>query len=184
MDDIDHTLTFAAGASAFGDGSHPTTRGMLAALESIDPELFQPGSACDMGTGSGIVALAILRHFDCPVLAVDISAQAVETLQQNAALNHVENRLVGIRANGFHHPDIDRNAPFDLIAMNILAEPLIRLAAEANRHLAAEGVLILSGILLWQETPIRDAYTALGLELTSRLMVGDWVTLVWQKPES
>ena len=66
--------------------------------------------------------------------------------------------------------------------MNILAEPLLRLAADADAHLASEGVLVLSGILSWQEPPLREAYASLGLELTSRLQVGDWVTLLWQKP--
>ena len=178
----DASFTLQAGPQAFGDGDHPTTKGMIAALEQIDPALVTPRMACDMGCGSGIVAFAAIQRFNCIVVAVDISEQAVEAVRANALANGLENALMPIRADGFAHPDITANAPFDLILMNILADPLVRLATVAERSLAHDGVLILSGILLWQEQAIRDAYSALGLELTSRLSLGDWVTLVWQKP--
>ena len=58
-------------AQAFGDGTHPTTFGVLNALEAIDPEAFRPRVACDMGTGSGILALAMAQRFGCAVVAVD-----------------------------------------------------------------------------------------------------------------
>ena len=66
--------------------------------------------------------------------------------------------------------------------MNILAEPLMRLAADAYAHLADGGVLILGGILTWQEAAMTEAYHTLGLELTARLVLGDWVAQIWQKP--
>ena len=91
-------------------------------------------------------------------------------------------KLLPLQADGFAHPAFQLVAPFDLIVMNILAEPLLALAGDTARHLAQGGVLIISGILLWQESQIRAAYQGLGLELASRLTVGDWVTLVWQKP--
>lgn len=175
-------LSFKAGASAFGDGSHPTTAGVLAALEAIDPSQFTPRNACDIGAGSGILSLAIARMFGCPVIATDISAQAIETLRENLVRNGVANGVIALQANGFNHPAINAAAPFDLIVMNILAEPLLALAADAGDTLADGGVLILSGIFQWQETEIRVAYELLGLELASRLTLGDWVTLVWQKP--
>ncbi|MES2984422.1 MAG: 50S ribosomal protein L11 methyltransferase [Pseudomonadota bacterium] len=179
MDDI----YLHAGAQAFGDGAHPTTQGVLAALRAIDPAEFTPAMACDMGTGSGIVAFAVLAAFGCPVVAVDLAASAVAAVRENAQRNGVAARILPIHADGFDHADIAAHAPFDLLVMNILAEPLMRLCVAADTHLAAGGVLILSGILVWQETPIREAYAARGLELTSRLTVGDWVTHIWQKPE-
>jgi ribosomal protein L11 methyltransferase len=174
-------ITLQAGAHAFGDGSHPTTQGVLAALEGIDPNAFAPRKALDMGAGSGIVAFAVARRFSCPVLAVDIEKQAVETLAENARVNQVMG-ITALHADGFAHPTIEKQAPFDLIVMNILAEPLVRLAAAAERHLAEGGVLVMSGILLWQETNITQTYQTLELELTARLTVGDWVTLIFQKP--
>ena len=88
---------------------------------------------------------------------------------------------MAIHSDGFGHPEIAAHAPYDLMVMNILAEPLMRLAVEAEQALAGEGVLIISGLLQWQEPQIIDAYQCLGLELTSRIVIGDWVTLVWQK---
>lgn len=225
--DTHNSLTLSAGADGFGDGSHPTTAGVLAALESIDPTLFCPRIACDIGCGSGILAFSIIRLFKCFVVAVDNSKQAIEIVRINAHENGIKIsdyaqgdapcvashgepegrgsaplgaswseaertslRVNGIRppsgiytihAEGFAHPAITAAAPFDLITMNILAAPLLALAGDAERHLAPGGVLILSGIFLWQEPQIRGAYQSLSLELTSRLTLGDWVTLVWQK---
>ena len=174
-------VIFEAGAHAFGDGSHPTTRGVLAALTAIDPDMFAPRQACDMGAGSGIVSLAVAHRFGCAVLAVDIERQAVETMTENFRTNPEGAHCTALAADGFNHPNIEEKEPFDLVVMNILAEPLLRLAVQAERHLAAQGVLILSGILVWQAEQIINAYQSLNLELTARLTIGDWVTLVWQK---
>lgn len=171
-----------AGANAFGDGTHPTTAGVLTALEAIDPEHFSPGIACDMGCGAGLLALAITTKFGCPVVAVDVERQAIETVQVNAVHNGLEGRLIPIHSDGFRHPEVHSRAPYGLITMNILAAPLLSLAADADAMLEQGGVLILSGILQWQEEPIREAYTGLGLELATRLVLGDWVTLCFQKP--
>lgn len=177
----EQTFEIRAGADAFGDGAHPTTAMMLAALEAIDPA-FAPRIACDMGAGSGILAMAITARFACPVIAAELERQAIEILQENALHNGLEGRISAIHSDGFRHPAIRTAAPFDLIVMNILAEALLALATDAVSHLASEGVLLLSGILIWQETAIREAYAALGLELTTRLSLGDWVALGWQKP--
>lgn len=178
----DTAFTIAAGAGAFGDGQHPTTMGVLTALEAIDPAQFQPGIACDMGCGSGILSLAMATKFGCPVIAADLEHSAVETLAANVARNGMQGRIHAVHSDGFRHPQIQASAPYGLITMNILAEPLLQLAADAVAHLEAAGVLILSGLLSWQELQIRAAYEGLGLELASRLVVGDWVTLCYQKP--
>lgn len=174
-------VEIAAGAQAFGDGTHPTTRGVLKALSMIDPALFSPDIACDMGAGSGILSFAILHHFGCPVVAVDVMPSAVAAIEENARRNGVEGRIRAVVADGFNHPDIRAAGPYGLVVMNILAEPLLALAAEAEAQLAAGGVLILSGMLVWQEPQLQAAYEALGLERTSRIAIGDWVTLIYQK---
>lgn len=179
---MSNSSVLSAGPQAFGDGSHPTTAGVLAALAAIDPAAFAPRIALDVGAGSGILSLAIARAFGCPVVATDISAQAIETLQENMARAGLDSAAIRpIHADGFRHPDISAHAPYDLIVMNILAAPLVALARDAGAHLTLGGVLILSGLLQWQETTIREAYAALGLELASRLVIGDWVTLCWSK---
>lgn len=175
-------IIIEAGAQAFGDGRHPSTLGMLAALEAIDPAAFIPRAALDMGAGSGILSLAIARQFRCPVVATDIAAQAVEVLKQNVKANGLEALVTTLQADGFSHPAIAARGPYDLIVMNILAEPLLRLAHPAEAALAPGGVLLLGGMLTWQEPQIREAYQLLGLELATRLVVGDWVTLAFGKP--
>jgi ribosomal protein L11 methyltransferase len=172
----------SAGAHAFGDGAHETTRSTLAAIETIDPSLFTPRHALDVGAGSGITSFAVLHRFGCSVLATDVSASAVETLSSNISTNGLAAQIQALRADGFDHPAIASAAPYDLIVMNILAEPLMRLAADAYAHLADGGVLILGGILTWQDAAMTEAYHTLGLELTARLALGDWVAQIWQKP--
>lgn len=175
-------FTIEASGGAFGDGTHPTTQLLLRALEALDSGSFQPKNACDMGAGSGILSLAVAAKFGCPVLATDIERQAIETLQRNAVNNGFADAITGVHADGFDHADITARAPFDLIVMNILAEPLMRLSADAVDALAPGGLLMLSGLLHWQEEPIREAYTGLGLELLHRLSLGDWVALIFEKP--
>lgn len=178
---MDAEFDLEAGAHAFGDGTHPTTAGVLAALKIFDPAEFSPGNACDMGAGSGILSFAMVEKFRCPVIAVDSDRRAVETLRENALHNGCGEQVSAVQADGFDHPAVRDAAPYDLITMNILAGPLLALAADAERHLASEGALILAGILIAQEASIREAYAGLGLELTFRLAIGDWVTLIWQK---
>ncbi len=169
-------------AKAFGDGTHPTTFGVLTALDAIDPEAFAPCMACDMGAGSGILSLAVARRFGCAVVAVDLERESIGTLQENAVAAGLGARIMALQADGFDHPAIRAQGPYDLIVMNILAEPLVALAHDAVAALAAEGVLILSGMLQWQAPQVRVAYESLGLALSSRFTIGDWVTDVWQKP--
>ena len=110
------------------------------------------------------------------------TAQAVEILQQNANSNAVNNLITALHADGFKHPGIAARAPYDLLLMNILAEPLVALAAEAVGNLAPGGLLLMAGLMRWQETTITKSYQSLGLELLHRLTLGDWVTLVWGRP--
>jgi ribosomal protein L11 methyltransferase len=175
-------IIFSAGAHAFGDGSHPTTAMVLAALEALDPAEFQPLRACDMGAGSGILSFAIAKKFNCAVVAVDIERQAVETLQENARANALDKQLIALHAKGFSHPAITAQAPYQLIVMNILAEPLLDLAMTAEKNLDAGGVLILSGLFSWQEPQLSEAYQGLGLELAHRLSLKEWVCLSFIKP--
>ena len=86
-----------------------------------------------------------------------------------------------VHSDGFDHPDIQAAAPYDLILMNILAEPILRLLADAYALLEEEGLLLLSGMLAWQQEPIIEASQSLGLELSHRFQHGEWVAHLWQK---
>ena len=183
------SLDIKAGAGSFGDGQHPTTRGMLETIAAIDTDAFTPRIACDMGAGSGILSLIIAQKFHCPVVAVDIGAASVATIRENALHNNVplgvaygQGCILPVFADGFAHPDIAAHAPYDFILANILAGPLVSLARAMEANLAPGGVLLVSGLLQWQESAIRESYQSLGLELASRVVVGDWVTLGWGKP--
>jgi len=177
---MDKELILHAGADAFGDGTHPTTEGVLAALAAIDASQFAPRVVCDMGCGAGLLAMRAAQLFNCDVIAADIERTAVEATRENAEKNNLAVRAV--HSDGFNHPDIRACAPYDLILMNILAEPLLSLAHDAVSVLAGGGALIMSGMLVWQQDIIIEAYQSLGLELAHRVQLGDWVTLVWQKP--
>lgn len=173
-------ITLYAGAAAFGDGSHPTTESMVMAIDAIDATIFTPRAVCDMGCGAGLLSIRAAQKFGCMVVAVDIERSAVAATRENALKNEVA--VHAVHSDGFAHPQIAAQAPYELILMNILAEPLLGLAHEAVAHLAPDGLLIMSGMLLWQQDHIIEAYQLLGLALAHRIQQGDWVTLIWQKP--
>lgn len=175
-------LDIIAGASAFGDANHPTTRLLLHALDVLAPQM-QPERICDMGCGSGILSLRAAQLWpDAQIIAADIERSATEATEQNAKANGCAHRIHVLHSDGFNHPAIDAAAPYDLIVMNILAEPILRLLGDAAPRMAQGGVMLLSGLLQWQEEQIIQANQSLEIELTHRLKEGDWVAHLWQKP--
>lgn len=161
---------------AFGTGHHETTMGCLAYIS----EIVQPGrklNALDIGTGTGVLAIAIAKLARVNVLASDIDPTAVGIARENARRNGVGPFVAAVAAAGFGHPALAARAPYDLIVANILARPLVALAPAFRAHLAPGGTLILSGILQTQETMVTAALRMQGLYLKSRKPMGDWVTL-------
>lgn len=162
---------------AFGTGHHGTTAGCLDMLASLVKER-QPANALDLGTGSAILAIAIAKLADIPVLATDIDPVAVAVAAENTRLNGVGDRIVTATAAGFDDPVFARHGPFDLIVANILAKPLIELAPQMRRHMApADGALVLSGILERQHDAVVAAYVAEGFRHIQTLHRDEWVTL-------
>lgn len=163
---------------AFGTGHHGTTAGCLEALEYVlRRRSFE--RIFDMGTGTGLLAIAIAKACHQPVLASDIDVVSVVVARENAQLNQVANRIHVVEANGMHHTAIRVNAPFDLIVANILAGPLMTMAGEIGGQLAAGGTLILSGILDAQANRVVAAYVAHGLALQRRASREGWTTLTF-----
>ena len=119
-------------ALAFGTGHHGTTRGCLLALDRLCKSR-RGGEAAprilDLGTGSGLLAIAAARAWRAGVLATDIDAAAVRVARDNARRNRVAAMVEIVRADGVTAPAIRARAPFDLVFANILLEPLQRLAA-------------------------------------------------------
>ena len=169
-------------AMAFGTGHHGTTQGCLRALDRLAEGGFQAGSVADIGCGTAVLAMAAARIWPITPVASDIDPVAVEVSQANLAANDMAGRVTCLEATGFDHPGIQGGAPYDLIFANILKGPLIDLAPDMAGHLAPGGYAILSGLLNDQAAEVSAAYQAQGLTAAQSEEIGDWTTLVLQKP--
>ena len=167
------TLTLDAGL-AFGSGEHGSTRGCLRALERVAPR--RPRRIVDVGTGSGILALAAAVLLRRPALGVDLEEWSVRTARENAARNRLGPRTRFVRGDGWFAPAVRTGAPYDLVFANILARPLCTMARRLR--LRPRGTVILSGLLDSQERMVLAAHRAQGLWLDFRVREGRWTTLV------
>lgn len=165
---------------AFGTGHHGTTAGCLEMIEEVVAK-ERPENALDLGAGSAVLAIAVAKLAEIPVLATDIDPVAVEVAEGNIRLNGVAALVQAVTAAGFHHPDIATRGPFDLIVANILAGPLTELAPDMALNLAPSGSLILSGILERQGDGVISAYAAQGFRHLRTLPKDGWVTLHLQR---
>lgn len=166
---------------AFGTGGHETTRLCLEQLETV--LLNRPAghlaSVLDLGTGSGILAMAAARLGAGRVCAVDIDPEAVEVAQENLAINGLAGRIECSTA-----PLEALTGPFDVILANILAEELVRLAPQLAMQLAPGGVLILSGILAEKEALVRSGFAAQPLMYLETARQGEWVAMLYRKDDA
>jgi ribosomal protein L11 methyltransferase len=161
---------------AFGTGHHGTTAGCLEMISEIVRN-HSPRNALDLGTGSGVLAIAVAHLAKIPVLATDIDPVATKVARENVPLNKAASYVRCETATGFHRAEIRNAAPFDLIVANILARPLMQLAPQLARHLARGGQVILSGILAEQRHKVLAAYRTQGLFHRKTLWRNGWVTL-------
>src|SRR6201987_4860165 len=140
-------------ALAFGTGHHGTTRGCLLLLDHV-LKARSPKRVLDLGTGTGVLAIAAAKALHRTVLASDIDAPSVKVARDNARLNGAGDRVQVIRATGFAAPEFVASGPFDLVLANILANPLRQLAGPMSGHLAPGGRVIPSGLLTHQAPPV------------------------------
>ena len=164
-------------ALAFGTGHHGTTRGCLLALDAVVKHT-KPRRVLDIGTGTGVLAIAAAKALRVPVLASDIDPESVRIARENVRLNGVAPLVECVRAAALGAPQFQARAPFDLVFANILLEPLRKLAGPLELLLARRATVILSGLLAAQENPALAAYRPHGLTLVQRIPLGEWVTLV------
>ncbi len=167
-------------ALAFGTGHHGTTRGCLKLLDHV-LKFHTPKRLLDLGTGSGVLAIAAAKALKSVVLASDIDAPSVRVARENARLNCVGNFVQAIRATGFAAPEFAKAGPFDLVMANILANPLRQLAGPMAGHLAPEAFVILSGLLNHQAAGVVAAYRARGLVPLRHLKIEGWSSLLLRK---
>lgn len=174
-------------ATAFGSGEHETTKGCIQAMLDLKGKGVCPWNILDMGTGSGILALAAWKLWKAPVLAVDNDEESVHVTERHARMNGVSignSALSCACGDGFHTPDVDRKKPYELILANILAGPVIEMAPSLNRVLDVNGYCVLSGMLVEQADLVASAYEGEGMVLKKRYDIGEWATLVMHKAKS
>jgi ribosomal protein L11 methyltransferase len=164
-------------ALAFGTGHHGTTRGCLLLLDHV-LKAYRPRRVLDLGTGTGVLAIAAAKAMRRGVLASDIDAASVRVARDNARLNQTGDLVQVIRATGFAAPEFARHAPFDLVLANILANPLRQLAQPMSRHLAPSALVILSGLLTPQVASVIAAYRARRLVPLRHLKIDGWSSLL------
>jgi ribosomal protein L11 methyltransferase len=164
-------------AAAFGTGEHATTRGCLLALGNL-AKRRRFRRVLDMGTGTGILAMAAARLWSPHLLACDIDAGSVQVAAENLRRNGLARRITLRRSDGYRDAAVRRGAPYDLIIANILARPLVAMSRDLAAHLAPGGNVVLSGLLAWQTPMVVAAHRRQGLRLRRRVVVDGWVTLV------
>jgi ribosomal protein L11 methyltransferase len=167
-------------ALAFGTGHHGTTRGCLLLLDQVLNQRT-PRRVLDLGSGTGVLAIAAARTLRRPILASDIDPKSVMVARENAKLNGVGNLVNVVHATGFQSPHFAARRPFGLVLANILANPLRKLAPQLAAHLAPGGFVILSGLLPHQANSVVAAYRGAGLKLIKRIQVEGWSSLLMQR---
>jgi ribosomal protein L11 methyltransferase len=191
-------------ALAFGTGHHGTTHGCLLAFDRMlkvvprarlapaatggsDSGPVRPSEqrserkkyrVLDVGTGTGVLAIAAARALRQPVLASDIDGRAVRVARDNARINHVASQIEFLCAPGLSLRRMRERAPYDLVFANILLSPLRLIAAPMRRLLAPHARVILSGLLPAQANAALAAYRTHGLALERRIVLDGWATLV------
>jgi len=163
-------------ATAFGTGEHPSTRGCLMALDRL-ARRHRFRRPLDVGTGTGILAVAAAKLLHRRVLASDIDRGAVRVARHNVARNGVAGLVRVSGADGYRHRAL-RKLPYDLILSNILARPLALLARDLARTLMPGGRAVLSGLLRRQEPIVLAPHRGCGIVLERRLVIDGWSTLV------
>jgi len=167
-------------ALAFGTGHHGTTQGCLAAIEKY-ARCRKPKRTLDLGTGTGVLAIAVARRTRRPVIASDLDPVAVRTARENARVNRAGNFIRFTKAAGTNAPLIRRNARYDLVLANILLPVLKQLARPVRPLLAPGATVVLSGLLASQASAAASIWQAQGLRLVSRQTLDGWTTLTLKR---
>jgi ribosomal protein L11 methyltransferase len=161
---------------AFGTAHHATTRGCLLALDRL-LKIHKPKVVLDIGTGSGILAIAAAKAAKMSVRACDNDPVAVAIATENARKNGVAAYIEFVRSNGLSDPFL-RGARADLLFANLVLNPLLLLAPDFARAVRADGVCVLSGILSCQAAQVEARYRAFGFLVKDRILLDGWATLI------
>lgn len=171
-------------ATAFGSGEHGTTRGCLEAMIDLKGRGACPWNVLDMGTGSGILAIAAWKLWKTPILAVDNDPEAVRMSRVHQEINGVPEGATEMTCacgEGFAEETTQKRKPYDLVIANILASALRDMAEELTAVTDTNGFVILSGILNEQAQSVLERYLPLGFAHKKSYTIGDWTTILLQK---
>lgn len=169
---------------AFGTGTHATTRLCLESMERIFSrtatddagKLIVPAEILDVGTGSGVLAIAAAKLGASRVVAIDIDPEAVAVARENLAQNRI-----GPSVTVSSEPLTDIPGSYDIVLANILAEELVRLGRELFERVRPHGYLILSGILTEKEELVRDGFAPFSLTLVDITREAEWSCLTYRR---
>ena len=175
-----------AGSLAFGTGNHATTQLCLQILTQLGARHAPQNHRCkpirhilDMGTGTGILAMAAAKLFkNAQIDAIDIAPEAVKIATQNIAVNHLSPQQFRIRQHA--RPDIFHGQNYQLVIANILAEPLSQMRLAFAKIIDTHGFLILSGLLNMQVSFLHHALQQHFI-LRQKHQQGDWMALLYQR---
>ena len=168
---------------AFGTAHHGSTLGCLKAIDDLAKR--EPiKTVLDIGTGTGILAIAAARAWPARVIASDIDPIAIGVAEENFRLNQLARTITTVTTAGLGHTIIRESAPFDLVIANILARPLMSMAHGIARAVKPGGLVILSGITRKQAEGVAATYRAAGFTRLRRFTISDWVTLALRRTSS
>jgi ribosomal protein L11 methyltransferase len=163
-------------ALAFGTGHHGSTRGCLTLLDAI-LKARRPRKILDLGTGSGVLAIAAAKALRQEIYAGDIDRVSVAAARGNARRNRAGPYVRPVRAVGAEHPVLREAAPYDLVLANILACPLRALAPRLARLVGPRADVVLSGLIGRDVPGVLSAYRTQGFALVRRLEIDGWFSL-------
>ena len=185
----EQTIWFQPQAS-FGDGSHATTQlaaqAVCAFIDAAARTSRDSFKMLDVGAGNGVLGLIALKEAETRgmrierLLSIDVDEVAINSLKQNLQLNHFSSDVMEVRLGTLD----DEQTPFDLIVANINTPVLIDLAELLTRNLAANGTLLLTGLLIEDEPTITSCFEGKRVQLIERKHQGEWSLLAYQRDDA
>lgn len=170
---------------AFGTGHHATTVACLELLEQqleqLPKNLLGDLKMLDLGTGSGILAIAMAKLGGKHIIASDIDEVAIKVCNENIEFNQVADFISTYTACGFSEEQLIAAAPFDFVVANILANPLVELAGDIYKYTKPNATIILSGLLASQADWVIEAYLKHGFSHKTSIIKEDWAAISLQR---
>ena len=165
---------------AFGTGTHPSTYLALQALEEVAPK--KP-NLLDVGTGSGILAIAAALLGVPQITALDIDSVAVEVAKENVMLNNVQKQVQVMRSDLLQKVK-EKGKKFKVVTANIIAEVILMLIPDLPEVLDEDGYFVASGIIVERFDQVREALEAQGYTLNQIYREGEWTALIAEKAKA